>query len=297
MGDTIEQLLPSWERSMRAAGKAPRTIEDYLKAGNQLCTWLRGQALSTSLVDVTRTELELFMADQCSRHKPNTAVSAFARLQQLFRWLEAEEEIDRTPMHGMARPSVPDNPPPIIDDAVLVALLLACKGSGVTERRDSALLRLLIDTGARRSEVTGIRLTDLDWKREVVTVTGKGSKSRACPFGSKTAEALDRYERTRRKHRHAELPWLWLAPKGALTGSGLAQMLERRATQAGVGHVHPHLFRHTQAHVYLANGGQEGDLMQLMGWSSQEMTRRYGASAAAERAREAHRRMGLGNRV
>lgn len=297
MGDKISDLLPSWERGLRAANRAPRTIEDYGKAALQLAAWLEAAGRSTAVDEIDTACLQDFMTDQLERHKPNTAVSAFTRLQQLFRWLELEGEIDRSPMDRMERPHVPPTPPPILDDGALAALLRACRGTSFVQRRDEAIVRLLIDTGMRRSELAGIKVPDLEWKHEVVRVTGKGSKARACPFGVRTAEALDRYERARRKVAHADEPWFWLGKKGRLTGSGIAQMLERRSIAAGVPHIHPHLFRHTQAHVFLVNGGQEGDLMQLMGWSSQEMVHRYGASAANERALVAHRRMGLGNRV
>jgi len=72
-------------------------------------------------------------------------------------------------------------------------------------------------------------------------------------------------------------------------------MLRRRGIQAQVEDVHPHRFRHTWAHKWLAAGGQEGDLQALAGWESQQMIGRYGASAKAERARAAHKRLGLGD--
>ena len=75
-------------------------------------------------------------------------------------------------------------------------------------------------------------------------------------------------------------------------------MLERRATKAEVeGGVHPHLFRHYFAHTWLSSGGQETDLMRLAGWRSRSMVGRYAASAADERARDAHKRMGLGDKI
>jgi integrase len=68
---------------------------------------------------------------------------------------------------------------------------------------------LLLDTGARRAELVDLKLAHLDLDLDVLLVLGKGRRERALPFGHKAGAALDRYLRTRARHKDAALPWLW----------------------------------------------------------------------------------------
>ncbi|ABD09510.1 hypothetical protein ThrDRAFT_00002 [Frankia casuarinae] len=123
-------------------------------------------------------------------------------------------------------------------------------------------------------------------------MTGKGRKERMIKLGYNAARAIDRYLRLRGKHSYAHSPKLWLGinNRQPMTANGIYQMISRRGDEAGVV-VHPHKFRHHFSHSWLDKGGNEGDLMELNGWTSPQMLRRYGASARNVRARRTYDRI------
>jgi site-specific recombinase XerD len=302
-GGDIGLLAKSFRRSLLPTEYAPATVRIYTISVAQFADFLAARGMPLVVADITGEHIGEFLAHVLATRSAGTAETRYRGLKAFFKWALDEGEITRDPMARIKRPKQPESPPPMLSDDDVRKLLKTCEGSKDFEsRRDLAMLRLLLDTGIRRSELAYIALDDVDLDSNVVRVTGKAAmgtaaRTRVVPFGRKTALALDRYLRSRSAHRFARDPALWLGRQGPLLDSAVDLIVRRRAKQAGLQGVHAHLFRHGFAHAWLAQGGLEGDLMMLTGWKSRTMLSRYGASAAAERAIGAHRRLALGDRL
>lgn len=295
---TLEAAWTSFDRSLRAEGRSAQTRRAYAQSVVQFGVYLSDRGIADCVAEIDRADVESWIISILEARKPATAATRYRALARLFSWLVSEGEIPRSPMEGMHGPVVPDNPPAVLSLDDLRRLMAVCKGTSFDDRRDAAILRVLIDSGVRLAELTGLTLEDIDLDEGLAVVTGKGKRRRAVPLGAKATAALDRYLRVRSGHPHHRTAPLWLGQKGPMTATGMRQAIQRRARQAGLEQrVWPHLFRHTGAHQWLAAGGSEGDLMSLYGWRSSAMLRRYGSSAAAERARKAHADLSLGDRV
>jgi site-specific recombinase XerD len=290
-------LMRSWRIHLEAANRSPKTIKSYMAAGDQLAAFLAERGMPTAAEAIRREHVESFIVALMERTTASTAATRYRGLQQLFKWLVDEGEIQNNPMARMQPPKMDERPVPVITDTDRARLLKVCDGRTFEGRRDTAILRVMLNTGTRLAELANLRPDDIDFDHREIVVTGKGRKTRGIPLGPKTTKALDRYLRERSRHPQRDTPYLWIGPKGRLTDSGITQMIRRRCRQAGIDQLHPHQFRHTWAHLWLTSEGAEHDLAKLAGWTSLQMVGRYASSAAVERAKEAHRRIAPGEDI
>jgi integrase len=316
---TVADEWASFARSLARRGRSPQTVGAYHKSYVKFWTWAAAEGLDPDPAKITRAHVNAW-TDSLLRTPavrngrpvvsldpttgdevpqmlaPATRSILWRNLRPFFTWYA--KETDSPNPFTNADPPGGDKPAPVpvvpLDD--IRKILATCASREFTDLRDAALIRVLIDCGARRGEVVAMTTDSWDRQAGMLIFTGK-TGTRAVPASLSTAEAIDRYLRMRGKQRHAELPAFWLGTRGRLGETGIAQALKHRCELAGVEPINPHRFRHTWAHEFRAAGGGEGDLMHLAGWSSTAMAHRYGGSAAAGRAQDAARRIALGDHL
>jgi integrase len=291
--------ISSFRLNLAAENKAEKTVRVYIDA-------VRWFAAAHLLRETDKTRWEQVEADDVRRwmvwllegYSDAYAYQQFRSLHQFFQWLASEDGIP-DPMARLRPPKVVEKPVPYFTSVELSRLERACRGNSFEDRRDAAILAVLLATGIRLSELTGIRYypddpdrSDVDLEAREIGVRGKGGKPRTVRISHEAARRLDRYLRVRSRHELAYRPQLWLGVnnRGPLNGSGIYQIVVRRGEECGVS-ARPHRFRHHFSHTWLDRGGPEGDLMELNGWTSPQMLRRYGASARSARARRTYVRI------
>lgn len=302
----LAQHMDSWALDLEARNRSPRTIDRYRDTITVFSGWLADHDRPLKASKLTSADVRDFLRARQTATSPGTAAIDYRNLKAFFNWLVREDELPpgKNPMLKVSSIKVPDKDIPVLDVDQVTALLKTCRGNSFENRRDRAIILTLLDNGVRVSGLVGLRYTpddtathDVHLDQGVLRVRLKGGRETLVPIGRACAHAIDRYLRARRGHPRSHLPALWLGPKGPFTASGVRQMLRRRAVQAKIAHVHPHLFRHTAAHMLRVAGLSEQDLMAICGWESDAMAKRYGRSAAAARARAAHRRVAPGDLV
>lgn len=309
--NAFDSFIRSFNRSLNAQNRAPRTVSNYLEAVNQFKDFVAASGMPPSPDDIRREHIEDFIIHLQKRGLTSATVNnRFRSLQAFYKWMVEYGEIkpESNPMARIKAPQVAETLPEVLTMKDLSTLVKHCeKAEDGYARRDTALIRMFIDTGARLSEVANITEQDVDLDAGLVTVVGKGNRTRRISISTKTIQAMDRYMRRRTQKFGKTTDLLWLGRGGGQSFpdkrpefgiSGIRKMIQKRAADAGLGHIYPHQLRHTAAHfAKLEDDYKDGDIMAQFGWRSARSMDKYARSTSEERANAAHKRHSLGDRL
>jgi len=287
-------------------GKSPRTITSYRYVLN---LWLSKVNIQISK-EFSSRDLSKYLAWLRTEYKPKrfngddhpisnkTLRNHWIVLKSFFRWVSNEYNCPN-PMDNVPGPKYQKKPIDPVSLEEIKALLKVCKFSSEaktnerrsfrmhrpTALRDEVIIKVLLDTGIRASELIALKLGDLDLNKSVIHIRhgalggAKGGKGRFVYISRGTKRSIRKYlEHRESKQGELEDDSPLFPNKNTnrpLHRDGLRLLIVSLSKRANIRHITPHAFRHTFSIQYLRNGGDVFTLQKLLGHSSLDMVQHY----------------------
>jgi integrase/recombinase XerD len=308
----LSRAFVGFVQSKEAEGCSLRTVDGYRRELQKWLAYLGDQAVASIAAEHVRAYLSYLRTSYTPRRltgkndqplSPKTIRNVWAVLSAFFTWAAVEFKIP-DPMDEVPAPKHQKTEIHPLTREQVEAVLKACentreartnqrrtfKHTRATANRDRALIKVLLDTGLRASELCQLRIGDYDPATGDIRVRfGKGGKSRMAYLEKSARRDVWRYLATRDDVDEPDAPLFAGHFNRPMTKDGLRILLTRLGQKAGVPRCHPHRFRHTFALEFLRSGGDVFTLQKLMGHSTLDMVRHY-LNLAQVDVRNAHRR-------
>jgi len=257
-------------------GLSPRTIKAYRRDLDLMIGELSRQGI-TSTDAVTELELRSAVARLHRRGNGGHSLQRLlAAMRSFYRWLMKEGLADNNPAIAVRAPKQARKLPETLDTDT-VTRLLSFSADTVLAKRDKAMMELFYSSGLRLSELAGLTWNQLDPVSGMITVTGKGNKTRMVPFGRMAADALAEWRKVRLELAGFEEPAVFVSRRGKpLSPRSIQSRIRYWAKRQGLAQsVYPHLLRHSFASHLLESSGDLRAVQELLGHSDIATTQIY----------------------
>ena len=262
--DTNERILKRYTACLMIDGKSEKTIEQYRREVSKLA-----DVLHKNYPDMGVYDIRYYLACEKERGiSDRTLENSRANLSAFFQWMAQEEIIQRNPCITIK--------PIKYKDKIrypFSAVEIDCLRSACRNKKERALIEILIASGVRVSELASMEKTDIDMATLSVHVrNGKGKKERTTYITDLAKTHLQKYLMARKETG----PALFYNHSGkVLLSNGIRYILKQIGERAGVDNVHPHRFRRTFATGLAARGMDIQEIQKLLGHSNVNTTMEY----------------------
>jgi integrase/recombinase XerD len=270
----------------REVGLSKLTLENYHHILGEFCNRLSQGKRPSQAQEI---DVRAYISSCWDRDfKPSTVAQRVSCLREFYKFMQMEGVLKRSPMLRIELPKQRKRAPKAISEAEVMKLLQNARAYSMTGRgaksaraltlRDLAIVEVLYATGIRESEIASTRLADLKLKQRVLRVLGKGTKERLVPLGLAAVSAVSAYLVEGRSLLESETasPFLFIGRNGSpLTRQRIWQLIDERATAAGLPHLSPHVLRHSAATHMLNHGADLRTIQEILGHSDISTTQIY----------------------
>ena len=214
------------------------------------------------------------------RHRQGLSGKSLRRklsaIRRFYRHLEEQGVVKQNPAAGLVAPRTKSRLPKTLDVDQSVQLV-NIKDEDELARRDRALFELMYSSGLRVSECAALNLNSIDLHDGIVTVVGKGNKTRMAPVGKKARAAIDQWLQRRPQLAAPGEAALFVNRRGGrLSVRAIQYRLRDWAVKQGLDtHAHPHMLRHSCATHLLESSGDLRAVQELLGHADIATTQIY----------------------
>ncbi|UCG39095.1 MAG: site-specific tyrosine recombinase XerD [bacterium] len=274
-------------------GLSDNTLSAYRSDLASYARFLDKQGVSGP-ADVRAGHIHSFIAGRRTEGRgARTARRNLVAVRGFHRYLVASGQTDTNPAENVGPMSVPRNLPEVISVREMDHLLSRPDTTSPSGCRDKVMMEVTYAAGLRASEAVGLMMEDVNRESGFVRVTGKGSRQRLAPLGKEALHWVDHYLREVRplllKGRLSKYMFPGRGGRGHISRQAFWQSIRRYASEAGLGAIHPHTFRHSFATHLLEGGADLRSVQILLGHSSIATTQIY-THVSREHLKEVHRK-------
>lgn len=275
MREVIEEYLAYLELER---GLSPTTRFSYRQDLRLFCAFLAQRHIG-SLARVRPIDVREFLQWLRESREPATVARKLAAIKGLFRFLEGQQRITRSPAAFIETPRLWHRLPQTLTLEEVERLLGSIDAEGLG-LRNRAMLEFLYGAGLRVSELVSLDVSSCNLEAGFIRCIGKGNKERIVPLGRTAIEALKRYselERPRLAARHPDTSALFVNRRGErLTRQRVWQLLRRYAKASLLTKtIGPHTLRHSFATHLLEGGADLRSVQEMLGHATITTTQRY----------------------
>jgi len=257
-------------------GLSARTLTAYRRDLERFMQFLDAEDIDRP-EQITQHHIRAFIA---LRHRQGLGGKSLQRLlsaiRSLFRWMLREGLAEHNPATPVRAPKSPRHLPATMDaDSIGQLLDISCDTPLAI--RDKAIMELFYSSGLRLSELATLRWEQLDLASGMVTVTGKGNRTRMVPVGRMASEALLEWRKIRGEFTSFEQPFVFVSQRGnPIAVRTIQARIRYWAKRQGIPqNIYPHLLRHSFASHLLESSGDLRAVQELLGHADISTTQIY----------------------
>mgnify|MGYP001396761700 CR=1 FL=1 len=259
-------------------GLSKNTIESYASDLNQLSKWLSSN--DKTIEECNEIDINMFLAEKIEKGNLATSITrSLSSIKTFFNWLTYKNIIKINPSELIESPKIGRRLPVNLSEEDVEKILQAPNLSSSYGIRDKAMLELLYATGLRISELVNLKFNDIDFKRGIIKVTGKGGKERIVPVGETALSWITSYIDNTREDLIVdnENIYLFLSNRGKQLSRKLCWSIISNYSKESLNNktISPHSLRHAFATHLLNHGADLRTVQMLLGHSSLSTTQIY----------------------